>query len=138
MIRVGQIGGAYGLDGAVKVIPLTDFADRFDAGATFLGEGAEREEERSSPGDTGQGGKRGGVDNSKVDDRGRGRNKEGRGGEGGRQEEGRSAEKKGGGVGGRAGATGAGTRGTGGAPQSPAATRQTGHGASWRWGSKRN
>ncbi len=29
MIRVGQVAGAYGLVGAVKVIPLTDFQDRF-------------------------------------------------------------------------------------------------------------
>ncbi len=36
MIRVGQVMGAFGLDGAVKVLPLTDFQDRFDAGASLL------------------------------------------------------------------------------------------------------
>jgi 16S rRNA processing protein RimM len=47
MIRVGQVMGAYGLDGAVKVIPLTDFDDRFATGATLLLEGAERQVEWS-------------------------------------------------------------------------------------------
>ena len=47
MIRVGQVAGAYGLDGAVKVVPLTDFADRFDAGATLMIDGSEREVEWS-------------------------------------------------------------------------------------------
>lgn len=47
MIRVGQVTGAYGLDGAVKVIPLTDFADRFDPGSCLLLEGAQREVEWS-------------------------------------------------------------------------------------------
>jgi 16S rRNA processing protein RimM len=47
MTRVGQVAGAYGLDGAVKVVPLTDFADRFDAGATLLIDGSEREVEWS-------------------------------------------------------------------------------------------
>jgi len=49
MIRVGQVGGAYGLEGAVKVIPLTDFEDRFSPGATVMLEGAEREVEWSRP-----------------------------------------------------------------------------------------
>jgi 16S rRNA processing protein RimM len=53
MIRVGQVAGAYGLDGAVKVVPLTDFADRFDAGATFSIDGAERQVEWSRPGHPG-------------------------------------------------------------------------------------
>ena len=39
MIRVGQVTGAYGLDGAVKVMPLTDFQDRFDPGASLLLDG---------------------------------------------------------------------------------------------------
>ncbi|MGH7920696.1 MAG: ribosome maturation factor RimM [Candidatus Dormibacteraceae bacterium] len=33
MIRVGQVRGVFGIRGAVKVYPLTDFDDRFDAGA---------------------------------------------------------------------------------------------------------
>ncbi|MBO0703037.1 MAG: 16S rRNA processing protein RimM [Candidatus Dormibacteraeota bacterium] len=32
MIRVGQVSGVHGIRGAVKVHPLTDFDDRFDAG----------------------------------------------------------------------------------------------------------
>ena len=42
MIRVGQVMGAYGVDGAVKVIPLTDFDDRFQAGSKLVLEGGER------------------------------------------------------------------------------------------------
>lgn len=40
MIKVGQITGAHGLDGAVKVTPLTDFVDRFDPGSTIVVGGA--------------------------------------------------------------------------------------------------
>src|SRR3984893_4638199 len=53
MIRVGQVGGAYGLEGAVKVIPLTDFDDRFNAGSKLMLDGAEREVEWSRPGHPG-------------------------------------------------------------------------------------
>ena len=42
MTRVGQVLAAYGLDGAVKVLPLTDFSDRFDAGSRLVLEGDER------------------------------------------------------------------------------------------------
>ena len=45
MTRVGQVAAPYGLDGAVKVIPLTDFADRFDTGACLLLDGAQRQVE---------------------------------------------------------------------------------------------
>ena len=38
MIRVGQVVGAFGIQGAVKVLPLTDFEDRFKSGASlYLG-----------------------------------------------------------------------------------------------------
>ena len=47
MIRVGQVGAAFGLDGAVKVVPLTDFSDRFDRGSVLLLDGAERRVEWS-------------------------------------------------------------------------------------------
>ena len=47
MIRVGQVTGAYGLDGAVKVTPLTDFGERFDPGARLLLDGSAREVEWS-------------------------------------------------------------------------------------------
>jgi 16S rRNA processing protein RimM len=63
MIRVGQVAGAYGLDGAVKVVPLTDFADRFDAGATFLIDGTEREVEWSRTSQLGLVVKLRGIDN---------------------------------------------------------------------------
>jgi 16S rRNA processing protein RimM len=73
MIRVGQVAGAYGLDGAVKVIPLTDFADRFDAGATLLIDGTEREIEWSRAGYPGVVVKLCGIDNRTVADLHRGR-----------------------------------------------------------------
>ncbi len=73
MIRVGQVAGAYGLEGAVKVVPLTDFADRFDAGATFLIDGAERQVEWSRPGHPGLVVKLRGIDNRTGADLIRGR-----------------------------------------------------------------
>jgi 16S rRNA processing protein RimM len=73
MIRIGQVGGAYGLDGAVKVIPLTDFDDRFDTGATLLIDGAEREIEWSRPGHPGLVVKLRGIDNRTMADLIRGR-----------------------------------------------------------------
>jgi 16S rRNA processing protein RimM len=39
MIRVGQVTGAFGVEGAVKVTPLTDFMDRFDPGASLVLDG---------------------------------------------------------------------------------------------------
>ncbi len=33
MIRVGQVSGVFGIRGAVKVYPLTEFDDRFEAGS---------------------------------------------------------------------------------------------------------
>jgi 16S rRNA processing protein RimM len=53
VIRVGQVMGAYGLDGAVKVLPLTDFADRFDTGAHVLLDGSDRKVEWSREGQPG-------------------------------------------------------------------------------------
>ena len=40
MIRVGQVLGAFGIEGAVKVLPLTDFEDRFQPGSKLWLEGA--------------------------------------------------------------------------------------------------
>jgi 16S rRNA processing protein RimM len=68
MIRVGQVAGAYGVDGAVKVIPLTDFEDRFSPGAGILLEGAEREVEWSRPGHPGLVVKLRGIDNRTMAD----------------------------------------------------------------------
>jgi 16S rRNA processing protein RimM len=73
MIRVGQVAGAFGLDGAVKVVPLTDFADRFDSGATLVIDGAEREVEWSRAGYPGVVVKLRGIDNRTVADLYRGR-----------------------------------------------------------------
>ena len=42
MIRVGQVTGAYGVQGAVKMMPLTDFMERFDPGASLVLEGCVR------------------------------------------------------------------------------------------------
>ena len=47
MIRVGQVVGAFGVDGAVKVLPLTDFDDRFRPGASLLVDGVTRHVEWS-------------------------------------------------------------------------------------------
>ena len=47
MIRVGQVTGAFGVDGAVKVTPLTDFLDRFDPGASLVLDGCARQVEWS-------------------------------------------------------------------------------------------
>jgi 16S rRNA processing protein RimM len=68
MIRVGQVAGAYGVEGAVKVIPLTDFDDRFETGASVLLEGAEREVEWSRPGHPGLVVKFRGIDNRTIAD----------------------------------------------------------------------
>jgi 16S rRNA processing protein RimM len=73
MIRVGQVAGAYGVDGAVKVIPLTDFEDRFDTGASLVLEGAEREVEWSRAGYPGLVVKFRGIDNRTMADLFRGR-----------------------------------------------------------------
>jgi 16S rRNA processing protein RimM len=73
MIRVGQVGGAYGVEGAVKVLPLTDFEDRFAAGSKLTLEGAEREVEWSRPGHPGLVVKFQGIDNRTMADLFRGR-----------------------------------------------------------------
>ena len=41
MTRVGQVLAAHGVEGAVKVLPLTDFDDRFSRGSRLLLEGDE-------------------------------------------------------------------------------------------------
>ena len=41
-MKVGQVLGAYGIQGAVKVLPLTDFGDRFDPGSRLILAGDER------------------------------------------------------------------------------------------------
>lgn len=39
LVRVGQIVGAFGIKGQVKVLPLTDFAERFDVGRRLMAKG---------------------------------------------------------------------------------------------------
>ena len=73
MIRVGQVTGAYGLDGAVKVIPLTEFGDRFDPGASLLLDGCAREVEWSREGHPGLVLKLRGIDNRTLAELFRGR-----------------------------------------------------------------
>lgn len=73
MIRVGQVTGAYGLQGAVKVMPLTDFTERFDPGANLVLEGAAREVEWSRAGQPGLVVKLRGIDNRTLAELFRGR-----------------------------------------------------------------
>ncbi len=40
MVRVGRVAGAFGLAGAVKVISLTDFPERFAAGSELFLDGS--------------------------------------------------------------------------------------------------
>jgi 16S rRNA processing protein RimM len=63
VIRVGQVTGAYGLDGAVKVIPLTDFGDRFDRGSSLVLDGCAHAVEWSRDGQPGLVVKLQGIDN---------------------------------------------------------------------------
>jgi 16S rRNA processing protein RimM len=73
MIRVGQVAGAYGLEGAVKVIPLTDFRDRFDTGARVLLDGRARSIEWSRESHPGLVVKLDGIDNRTMAELFRGR-----------------------------------------------------------------
>jgi 16S rRNA processing protein RimM len=73
MTRVGQVAGPYGVEGAVKVIPLTDFEDRFDPGASMMLEGFAREVEWSRPGHPGLVVKLRGIDNRTMAELFRGR-----------------------------------------------------------------
>jgi 16S rRNA processing protein RimM len=73
MIRVGQVTGAYGLEGAVKVTPLTDFGDRFDAGASLMLDGCAHQVEWSREGHPGLVVKLHGIDNRTLAELFRGR-----------------------------------------------------------------
>jgi 16S rRNA processing protein RimM len=63
VIRVGQVTGAFGLEGAVKVTPLTDFQDRFDPGANVLLDGSQHQVEWSRESQPGLVVKLRGIDN---------------------------------------------------------------------------
>ena len=73
MIRVAQVSTAFGLDGAVKVLPLTDFADRFDEGSTLMLDGTPRKVEWSREAGGGLVVKLGGIDNRTMAELYRGR-----------------------------------------------------------------
>src|SRR5260370_29410002 len=73
MIRVGQVMGGYGLGGAVKVMPLTDFEDRFDPGASLLLDGCARSVEWSREGQPGLVVKLDGIDSRTMAELFRGR-----------------------------------------------------------------
>jgi 16S rRNA processing protein RimM len=73
VIRVGQVTGAYGVDGAVKVMPLTDFEDRFDVGSSLVLDGDEHRVEWSRPGQPGLVVKLHGIDNRTMADLFKGR-----------------------------------------------------------------
>jgi 16S rRNA processing protein RimM len=73
VIRVGQVTGAYGVEGAVKVIPLTDFHDRFNPGTALVLEGCEREVEWSRATQPGLVVKLRGIDNRTIAELFRGR-----------------------------------------------------------------
>src|SRR2546430_14218378 len=73
MIRVGQVSGAYGLEGAVKVLPLTDFVDRFDRGSALVLDGTERTVEWSRMGQSGLVVKLHGIENRTMAELFRGR-----------------------------------------------------------------
>jgi len=68
MIRIGQVTGAYGLEGAVKVMPLTDFEDRFDPGALLVLDGSPHAVEWSREGHPGLVVKLQGIENRTVAD----------------------------------------------------------------------
>jgi len=73
VIRVGQVTGAYGLEGAVKVTPLTDFQDRFDPGASVLLDGSQHHVEWSRESQPGLVVKLRGIDNRTMAELFRGR-----------------------------------------------------------------
>ena len=73
MIRVGQVAGPYGVEGAVKVIPLTDFEDRFDPGAHLMLDGRNRNVQWSREGHPGLVVKLEGIDNRTMAELVRGR-----------------------------------------------------------------
>jgi len=72
-MRVGQVLTAYGVQGAVKVLPLTDFDDRFDRGSRLILEGDEHVVEWSQSAGGGLVVKLNGIDNRTMAELVRGR-----------------------------------------------------------------
>ncbi len=73
MIRVGQVTGPFGTDGAVKVYSLTDFGDRFEPGSRLFLDGEPREVEWSRAQPSALIVKLAGIDNRTLADLHRGR-----------------------------------------------------------------
>src|SRR5438105_14932185 len=73
MIRVGQVTGPFGTDGAVKVYSLTDFEDRFEPGSRLYLDGEAREIEWSRARPSALIVKLAGIDNRTLAERHRGR-----------------------------------------------------------------
>lgn len=73
MIRVGQVMGAYGVEGAVKVLPLTDFDERFDPGSRLVLDGCSHQVQWSRAGQPGLVVKLDGIDNRTMAELFRGR-----------------------------------------------------------------
>jgi len=73
VIKVGQVTGAFGVEGAVKVEPLTDFQDRFDPGASLLVDGSAHRVEWSREGQPGLVVKFHGIENRTMAELFRGR-----------------------------------------------------------------
>lgn len=73
MIRVGRIGAAFGIQGAVKVTTLTDFGDRFDPGSALYLDGVPRKVEWSRPSPAGLVVKLSGLDTRTLAEMHRGR-----------------------------------------------------------------
>jgi 16S rRNA processing protein RimM len=73
MIRVGQISGVFGVQGAVKVLPLTDFPDRFEEGSELYLSGVAHRVEWSRDRNPGLVLKLSGIDNRSLAELHRGR-----------------------------------------------------------------
>jgi 16S rRNA processing protein RimM len=73
VVRVGQVMGAFGTQGAVKVLSLTDFPERFAPGAELLLEGASHRVEWSRQQPSGLVVKLSGVDDRTLAQAQRGR-----------------------------------------------------------------
>jgi 16S rRNA processing protein RimM len=72
-VRVGQVTAAFGLAGAVKVYPLTDFQDRFEPGSELYLDGQARRVEWWKPGHPTVTVKLTGIDNRTLAELHRGR-----------------------------------------------------------------
>jgi 16S rRNA processing protein RimM len=72
-IRVGRVAAPFGVQGAVKVLPLTDFEDRFAPGAEVILDGQRRRVEWWKPGHPTVTVKLTGIDNRTLAELHRGR-----------------------------------------------------------------